>query len=38
MDLRAYLKLSPVVPVLTIHRVEDADAFVETPEELLGVL
>jgi 2-dehydro-3-deoxyphosphogluconate aldolase/(4S)-4-hydroxy-2-oxoglutarate aldolase len=24
MDLRAYLKLSPVVPVLTIHRVEDA--------------
>jgi 2-dehydro-3-deoxyphosphogluconate aldolase/(4S)-4-hydroxy-2-oxoglutarate aldolase len=24
MDLRAYLALSPVVPVLTIHRVEDA--------------
>jgi 2-dehydro-3-deoxyphosphogluconate aldolase/(4S)-4-hydroxy-2-oxoglutarate aldolase len=24
MDLRAYLELSPVVPVLTIHRVEDA--------------
>ncbi len=23
-DLRAWLKLSPVVPVLTIHRVEDA--------------
>ncbi len=24
MDLRSYLALSPVVPVLTIHRVEDA--------------
>ncbi|MDB5460863.1 MAG: 4-hydroxy-2-oxoglutarate aldolase/2-deydro-3-deoxyphosphogluconate aldolase [Caulobacteraceae bacterium] len=24
-DLRAYLSLSPVVPVLTIHRVEDAE-------------
>jgi len=24
MDLRAYLQISPVVPVLTIHRVEDA--------------
>lgn len=24
MDLRAHLSLSPVVPVLTIHRVEDA--------------
>ena len=24
MDVRAFLKISPVVPVLTIHRVEDA--------------
>jgi len=24
MNIRAHLKLSPVVPVLTIHRVEDA--------------
>ena len=24
LELRAYLKLAPVVPVLTIHRAEDA--------------